>query len=54
MMNLAQLLNRLHADLKSPDQARYPLALMKEYFDEAEREINKEPRTSTVLPLWIQ
>jgi len=52
MMNLAQLLNRLHADLKSPDQARYPLALMKEYFDEAEREINKRTkniRSSTIV-----
>jgi len=44
-MNLSEMLNRLHADLKSPDQARYPLALMKEYFDEAEREINKRTKT---------
>jgi len=52
MMNLAQMLNRLHSDLKSPDQNRYPLSLMKEYFDEAEREINKRTkliRSSTIL-----
>ena len=52
MMNLAQMLNRLHSDLKSPDQNRYPLSLMKEYFDEAEREINvrtKLIRSSTIV-----
>ena len=52
MMNLAQMLNRNMQDLKQPDFNRYPIALLKEYFDEAEREINKRTkliRSSTIL-----
>jgi len=51
-MNLSQMLNRSMQDLKQPDFNRYPIALLKEYFDEAQREINvrtKTIRSSTIL-----
>lgn len=44
-MNLSQHLNRFYQDLKHPDVNRYPLALAKEFLDEAERLVNKNSHT---------
>lgn len=44
-MNLAEHLNRFYQDLKSPDTVRYPLALVKDWLDEAERVVNKNSKT---------
>ena len=44
-MNLSEMFNRFHADLKSPDWNRYPIALVKSYLDEAERVVNKLSKT---------
>ena len=51
-MNLAQHFSRIYQDLKNPDTNRYSIALLKDYLDEAEREINKITKTirsSTIL-----
>lgn len=51
-MNLAEHLNRFYQDLKHPDVNRYPLALAKDFLDEAERIVNKNSkiiRASSVI-----
>jgi len=44
MLNLAQQLNRFYNDLRQPDVNRIGIALAKEWFDEAERIVNKRSK----------
>jgi hypothetical protein len=44
-MNLAQHLNRFYQDLGEPNTNTFGLALVKEWFDEAEDKVNKKAKT---------
>ncbi len=43
-MNLAQHLNRIYQDLGEANTNKFPIVLLKEYLDEAERVLNKETK----------
>jgi hypothetical protein len=43
-MNLAQMVNRFMQDYGEPNYNKFPLSLIKEWFDEAQRVINKETK----------
>ena len=44
-MNLSQMINRLMQDYGEPNFNKFPLDLIKEWFDEAQRVINKETKS---------
>jgi hypothetical protein len=44
-MNLAQMINRFMQDYGEPNYNKFPLSLIKEWFDEAQRVINKETKS---------
>lgn len=44
-MNLAQMINRFMQDYGEPNYNKFPLSLLKEWFDEAQRVINKETKS---------
>ena len=43
-MNLAQMINRFMQDYGEPNYNKFPLSMIKEWFDEAQRVINKETK----------